>query len=297
MNHLAWRVLREPLVHFLLLGFGLFFVFRVVRDPGRESPNRIVVSTGQIEQLAVLFTRTWQRPPSADELEGLIEEHIREEVLYREALAMGLDRDDTVVRRRLRQKVEFLTNDLLATPEPTEKELRKYLAENVEDFRIGPQFSFTHLFFNPVRHGDELYRVADRVLRDLQGTGSFGDAAPPGDSFLLGTEFDLESEDRIAGEFGQHFASRLAELPLGRWSGPVESSFGVHLVKVTERIPGRVPAFDAIGDAVARDWRAARRKEASESIYQNLRQRYTVNVEGIPGTDDGRVAEASEVLR
>ena len=291
------RVLREPLFHFLVLGLGLFLVFSVIRDPSGDSSNRIMVSTGQIEQLTGLFTRTWQRPPTADELEGLIQEHIKEEVFYREALAMGLDRDDTVVRRRLRQKIEFLTDDLLTTRDPTEEQLQSYLAENADDFRIAPRVSFAHVYINPDRHGDEVYRVAEHLLASLRSGGSDSDSAVAGDPFLLPGEYDRESEDRIAGQFGRDFATRLADLPLGRWAGPVESSFGVHLVLIRERIPEKAPTLDAVRDAVARDWMAARREEASEAFYRKLSERYSIIVEEKPVTDDGQVATASEMRR
>ena len=297
MSPLVRRILREPLFHFLVLGLGLFLVFSVVRDPISDSSDRIVVSTGQIEQLAELFTRTWQRPPTADELEGLIQEHIKEEVFYREALAMGLDRDDTVVRRRLRQKVEFLTDDLLATLDPTEEQLQSYLAKNADDFRIAPRVSFSQVYLNPDRHGDEVYRVAERLLVDLQSGGSDSDAAVLGDPVLLPGEYDQESEDRIAGEFGRGFAARLADLSVGRWTGPVESTFGVHLVLIRERIAGKAPTLDTVRDAVVREWMTARREETAKAFYQTLRQRYSVIVEEELETDDGEVATAAEMRR
>ena len=272
-------------------------MFSVVRDPVRDSSDRIVVSTGQIEQLAELFTRTWQRPPTADELEGLIQEHIKEEVFYREALAMGLDRDDTVVRRRLRQKVEFLTNDLLSTLDPTEEQLQSYLAENADDFRIAPRISFSQVYLNPDRHGDDLYRDADRLLARLLNSGADLNAAVLGDPFLLPGEYDQESEDRIAGEFGWEFAMGLADLPVGRWAGPVESTFGVHLVLIRERITEKAPSIDTVRDAVTREWMTARHEETAKAFYQTLRQRYSVIVEEEPETDDGEVATAAEMRR
>lgn len=291
------RVLREPLLHFLVLGLGLFLAFSVIRDPATDSSSRIVVSAGQIEQLVELFTRTWQRPPAADELQGLIQEHIKEEVFYREALAMGLDRDDTVVRRRLRQKVEFLTDDLLMTSDPTEEQLQSYLAENADDFRIVPRVSFAHVYLNPDRRGDDIYRDAEHLLARLLEGGADSNAAFPGDPFLLPGEYDLESEDRIAGEFGRDFADRLAGLPAGRWAGPVESAFGIHLVLIRERIPGRAPVLEVVRKAVARRWKTARLEEASEAFYQKLKQRYSVIVEETPETGDGQVATAAEMRR
>ena len=274
------KLLREPLFHFLILGAGLFALFGLVGDSEESRTGRIVVTVGQIQRLTEGWARTWQRPPTQQELNGLVEDFIREEVFYREALAMGLDRDDMIVRRRLRQKLEFLTDDIVSTVEPTEEQLRDHLAENAEQFRVDSSLSFDHVYFNRDRRGDAVTRDAEELLSRLETATSDVDLAALGDPLLLPGEYQQASLSEIAGRFGREFAVQLAELPVGRWVGPVESGYGLHLVLIRERIPGEAPAFEDVREAVEREWGAARRKAAAETFYQGLRERYSVVVEG-----------------
>ena len=289
------KLVREPLVHFLLLGLGLFVLFGIVGDSDDAPPGRIEISTARVAQLTEIFTRTWQRPPTEQELEGLIEDHIREEVYYREALAMGLDRDDTIVRRRLRQKLEFFTDDLVAAVAPTEKQLEAYLSKHADTFRVPATLSFRQIYFNRDRRGKQATSDAESLLAQLNGGGSAVDTAGSGDSLMLPGDYDRVSEDEVASAFGSRFAAALADLPLGRWSGPVESGFGLHLVLIRERQPGSFPALAEVREAVEREWRNARRQEATETFYRGLRERYVVSVER-PEEGDGdanpKVAEA-----
>ena len=291
------KLLREPLFHFLILGAGLFVLFGLVDDSEGQRTDRIVVTAGQIEWLAERWTRTWQRSPTPAELDALVEDHIREEVFYREALAMGLDRDDMIVRRRMRQKIEFLTDDFVAAVEPTEEQLRSYLADNAEQFRIDSSLSFDHVYFNLDRRGDAAYHDAEELLSRLETASSEVDLAALGDAFLLPGEYRQASLSEIAGRFGREFAARLAELPVGRWVGPVESGYGLHLVLIRERTPGVAPALGDVRAAVEREWSTARRKEAAEAFYQGLRERYTVVVEAVATADSGEVRTVSEAQR
>ena len=288
------KLLREPLFHFLLLGAGLFALFGLVDDSEGQRTDRIVVTTGQIQRLAEGWTRTWQRPPTQAELDGLVEDFIREEVFYREALAMGLDRDDLIVRRRLRQKVEFLTDDLAAAVEPTEDELRGYLADNAEQFRIDSSFSFDHVYFNRDRRGDAADRDAEQLLSRLATASSDVDPAALGDPLLLPGEYQQASSREIAGRFGGEFAAQLAELPLGRWAGPIESGYGLHLILIRERIDGVVPELENVREAVERDWMAERRKAAGEAFYQGLLARYSVVVEELENGGTGETPKVSQ---
>ena len=288
------KLLREPLFHFLVLGAGLFALFGLVDDSEGTRTDRIVVTVGQIQRLTEGWARTWQRPPTQQELDGLVEDFIREEVFYREALAMGLDRDDLIVRRRLRQKVEFLTDDLAAAIEPAEEELRGYLAENAEQFRIDSSFSFDHVYFSRDRRGDVAYRDAEELLSRLATASSDVDPAALGDPLLLPGEYQQASSREIVGRFGGEFAARLAELPVGRWAGPIESGYGLHLVLLRERIDGVVPEFEDVREAVERDWMAERRKETGEAFYQGLRARYSVVVEEAATGGTGETPKVSE---
>jgi hypothetical protein len=257
------RMLREPLVHFLLPGVGIFLAYSLVAQRPSIEPETIVITQEQIEHLAMGFARTWQRPPSADELEGLIREQLREEVYYREAVALGLDKDDIIIRRRLRQKLEFISEDVAAQAEPTDEQLRADLKANPEAFRVERRFTFRQVFLNPERRRESLTHDAAQLLVQLNQTGAKADISSLGDSFLLEHDFDGVPASEVAKQFGEKFAVKLNELQPGQWRGPVASGYGVHLVFITERTTGRVPALEEIRDVVRREWAYVRRLEAN----------------------------------
>jgi len=285
------KLSREPLVHFLLLGALMFVVYGLVSDRAGSELAPIVVTPGKIDNLAATFSRTWQRPPTEQELGGLIEDYIREEVFCREAMALGLDREDTVIRRRLRQKMEFISDDVTVLEEPDDDELRAYLAKNPDAFLVEQRSTFRHVHLDPDRRGDALDADIERLLGELNGLSDTADVV--GDSLLLDTEFESLAQRDVAGMFGDAFAAQLATLPIGHWVGPVASGYGVHLVLVQERTAGRVPSLQEVRAAVVREWSRARRVEANEEFYQGLLKRYTVIVERSQPTDRGdEVAEA-----
>jgi hypothetical protein len=273
------KLLREPLVHFLLLGAALFGVFALLGDRSSEHPSHIVITPGHLEHLLVSFTRTWQRPPTAPELAGLIDDSIREEVLYREAVAMGLDRDDTIVRRRLRQKLEFLTEETAERATPSDEELQTFLQQHLDAFRVEPRLAFRHVYLSRDRRGDAATAEAQHLLTQLTRSDAALDLTALGDPFLLPPEFALVSCSEIARLFGDAFATQLQHLEPGRWTGPIASAYGVHLVFIRERVDGRIPALAEVREAVQHEWLAARRKAVHEQFYQRLRARYTVIVE------------------
>jgi hypothetical protein len=273
------KLLREPLVHFLLLGGVLFGVFALVGDRGSERASHIVVTPGHLEHLMVSFTRTWQRPPTAQELAGLIDDYIREEVLYREAVAMGLDRDDTIVRRRLRQKLEFVAEDVAAQAEPSEDDLRAYLQAHPEAFAIEPCFTFRQVYLDPLRRGAHLARDIDRLRAELRHLDNTADLAELGDGVLLAHRFDNVSATEVRTIFGDTFAAGLTALTPGQWQGPVPSGYGVHLVYVSDRTAGRIPELAEVREAVRRAWANSRRLDANETLYRTLLRRYTVTIE------------------
>lgn len=272
-------LLREPLVHFTLLGAALFVAYGALDRDGANNREAIVVSRGQIEHLASGFTRVWQVAPTAAELDRLIRDHIREEVYYREAIAMGLDRDDGVIRRRLRQKLEFISEDIASLAEPTEHELQALLQSQPKRFRTEPRLTFTHVYLNPERHGGRLAVDAAEVLKRLRAAGARADVSTLGDRFLLPSSFASAPSSEIARQFGDAFARAVNSLTPGEWYGPVESGYGVHLVLVSARVEGRPPALDEVRDAVRREWVNAQRERANEALYQRLLARYTVTIE------------------
>ena len=273
------KFFREPLLHFLVLGAAIFVIFHLTRDPSANRADHIVVSSGSVAQLIEGFTRTWQRPPTEQELQGLINDYIKEEVLYREAVSLGLDRDDTIVRRRMSQKLDFLSEDLDRLPDPTQNQLREFLATHPEKFRIGTKISFTQIYFNPDRRGPSTQQDVEDVRKKiLENNGSI-DLTQVGDPFLLQPDQDSLLEADIAKLFGAAFASELLKIKPGEWTGPLQSEYGLHLVVVRERTEGRLPDLSEIRSQVQREWTDTQRRERKINFYKNLREKYTVQVD------------------
>ncbi|PKA45564.1 hypothetical protein CWR43_00520 [Rhizobium sullae] len=278
--------MKEPLVHFLALALLIFAGYGLLGADTDDKPDSIVVTAPKIEQMAAVFTKTWQRPPTADELKGLIDDHVKEEILVRQALELRLDRDDTVVRRRLRQKMEFLNAADAESLTATDAELDAYLNANAAVFEIDPMLAFQQVFLNPQRHGATITIDAASVLEVLL-TDPAKDHALLGDPTLLPPDLPLSGETSIAQTFGTEFVEELDKAPLSQWTGPVTSSFGLHLIWVSERVPGRVPALDEIREAVAREWTNAKRKELEDQRFAELLKRYVVRIESPVGAEAG----------
>jgi PPIC-type PPIASE domain len=274
-------LLREPLLQFLVLGAALFGLFHLVDRKKAETPERIVVSAARIANLADGFARTWQRPPDKEELQGLVDDYIRDEVFYREGRVAGLDRDDVIIRRRVRQKMEFFAEDA-SIPEPTDEQLAAYLKANAERFTTEDRFTFHQVFLSATRRAGTIESDSKQLANALARADGAVETKALGDPFLLGEEFPAVSQHDVAGIFGDGFAKRLSVLEPGRWQGPISSSFGQHFVYVSERIPGSLPPLDAVWEAVRREWSNARRVEAEQKLYVSLRERYEIVVDMPP---------------
>jgi hypothetical protein len=256
-------------------------LFHLVDKQRAETPAGIVVSSGRIANLADGFARTWQRPPSREELQGLVDDYIRDEVFYREGRAAGLDRDDVIIRRRVRQKMEFLAEDMSA-PEPSEEQLGAYLRSNPERFKTEDRLTFRQVFLSATRRASTIDSDSKQLANALARADAALDTAALGDPFLLGEEFKAVSQHEVAGVFGDGFAKRISVTESGRWQGPISSSFGHHFVYISEKSPGILPPLDAVREAVRRAWSNARRLEAEQKLYGSLRERYEIVVETPP---------------
>ena len=283
-------LLREPLLHFLVLGAALFGLFNMIDRKDAKTPRQILVSTSRVATLADGFARTWRRRPTEQELQGLVEDYIRDEVFYREGRAAGLDRDDFVIRRRVRQKMEFLAEDMAAA-EPSDEQLAAHLASDPERFRSEDRLTFHQVFLSANRRGSTLDADAKQIADTLARTTTPLDTPMIGDPFLLGEEFRDLSQSDVARTFGEGFAKQLSAAEPGRWQGPIPSSFGVHFVLVDERAKASLPPLDSVRAAVKREWLNARRLEAEQKLYRTLRDRYQIVVETPPK------AAASETAR
>ncbi|MGH7495806.1 MAG: DUF3604 domain-containing protein [bacterium] len=272
-------ILREPLVHFLVLGAALFLISDFVSDAGSDRQDRVTVTAGQIDNLVLLFQRTWQRPPTPQELQGLIEDHIQDEIFYREAVALGFDRDDTIIRRRLRQKMELFSEDLASQVEPSDQDLELYLQQNAGKFRQEAVLSFRQIYFKQEGRVDETARKVENLLRELRANPSPGHEATLGDPFLLQSEYERTRVGEVARLFGEEFGAQLLQIEPNQWAGPLSSGYGLHLVLVHERIEDRLPELVEIREVVKREWFAEHRKKSLDAAYQRLRERYTVTVE------------------
>lgn len=273
------RILREPLLHFLLLGAVIFAGYNLVSKHTSTEPGKIVVTQGQLSSLWEGFVRTRQREPNQEEWEGLIRQRVREEVYYREALALGLDKDDTIIRRRLQQKMEFVSDDVSARAQPTDAELNAYLQANPDSFRPADKCTFQQVFLNTDKRGKNLKSDVAQLLAQLNHEGGKTDISKVGDAIMLDKQYNALPLREVSNLFGDEFAKTLGGLPLNHWQGPVESAYGVHLVFVVERSGGQVPALADVRDAVRREWEEARRLEAKDKFYRELLKQYRVTIE------------------
>lgn len=280
------RLLRDPLLHFVILGTALLLIYALTTGVFSSGDvRRIEIGESEIELLAGRFERQWGRAPLPQELRGLLDARVREEVLYREALSVGLDRNDAVVRRRMVQKMELLTEDLALLADPTEDELRTFYDENLDDYRVPSRVSFSHVYFNTDRRGDASEEDARRVLAELRAETPPPTRAPErGDSIMIEYDFPLATPDELRRVFGTRFADAVFELEPG-WQGPVVSGYGLHLVHVGQRVEGRVREYEMVRDRLIEHYNRVRRDRASDALYESLASRYEIVIDGKPVPD------------
>src|SRR5262245_16981900 len=275
------RLLREPLVHFLLIG-GLLFAIHGLTSAGSATPaasREIRLSYDELGQLVLLFKSQWRREPMAEEFNRLVDEKVQGEILYREALAMGLDKNDEIVKRRMAQKMQFLAEDVAAAREPTSAQLRAWYEKNSASFAQPLRVSFRHVYFSPDRRGARAREDAAQALAKLAGQpGDAKLAASRADPFMFQDHYGDRAPDFLGKEFGPQFARAVATLPPASWQGPVESGFGWHLVFVDTVTSGRVPAFEEIEADVRTAWLGEQKALAWRKAYEEMRARYTVLV-------------------
>lgn len=273
-------LLREPLLHFFVLGAVLFGAYAILNRGSYAAPDEILVSRGQMQNLRLQFERVWQRSPTNVELQGLIDHWVKEEILYREGVMLGLDRDDAVVRRRVGQKLEFII-DSAAPPPPTDAQLQAYLDANAANYQIEPVYSLRQIYFDPARHGGKLDADIAAAKRALAaGKTVTGEA-----TLLPGSMADVSATEtqRV---FGDEFAASLKSMPVGGWQGPVPSAFGVHLVALTRHDPARRATLAEARADVVRDFTHARLQQANSAFYDKLRVKYAVRIEGADAVAD-----------
>lgn len=274
------RLLREPLVQFLVIGGLLFALYTAVSGPAPVPRNTIVIEPERIEQLAGGFEAVRRRPPTDDELAALVEGFIREEVYYREALALGLDRDDTIIRRRLQQKLEFLTDSGADLIEPAAGELEAYYEANARTYQVPPSIAFEQVYLGQSPTPERVSATLAALLADPEV-----DQFELGERTFLPAQMTLSDPEAIDRRFGAGFFAALEGLPQGEWSGPVGSGFGVHVVRVIDALPASMPPLEDLRDEVLLEWRAAKASELRDIVYARFRERYEIVFPGnaVPG--------------
>jgi len=284
-------VLREPLLHFLALGALRFAWFEWKGGASGPGTNRIVVTPGQVEHLVSGYTRTFGRPPAEAELEGLIDDYVKEEIATREATAMGLDRDDTVIRRRLRQKLEFLAEEAVGTATPTDAEIQAWVDAHPESFGGDVRLSFRQVYIKKAGKGPAVKGEAEKLLAQLRAAGPETNTQTLGDSTMLPAEISLLPLFEVGRTFGDGFAKKLLTIEPGTWSGPIESSYGLHIVLVRERTEAEKPSLTLVRPLVERELAAERGRRELEKLYERLLTRYTVTIEmpkAVPDSGEGK---------
>ena len=275
------KLLREPLLHFMFIGAAIYLLYGAFAEPLPEADDKtIVVTAGEIEWMQTSWQKRWNRPPTAAEFDGLIQQYIKETVLYREALTMGLNQHDQVIRRRLAQKLEFLAKDLVALTPPTDEELQAYFDQHRERYQAPLLYTFTQVYIDPDKRGDATLGDAEAIKAKLIAAGdAIENPGALGDDFMLQNYYPEKERLEIQKLFGSGFTESLTELAPGQWHGPVLSGYGTHLVYVHNVIEPPPPVFAEVLERVTQDWRMERSEELNEQFYSTLRDTYTVVIE------------------
>lgn len=266
--------IRDPSIQFTVIGVLLFAINSFFQQGAEGDGEEIIVTQNRIQHLSNIFERGWQRPPEPQELQGLIDDYVREEVLYREAVKMGLDQNDTVIRRRMRMKMEFLAKDLVEAVAPPEQVLEDYYAANLAHYTAPAQYTFEQVFLD----SDKRAEVAEDARIVLTKLTAGKDPRSLGDSNLLQYRFEQVTSERIDRLFGADFSRQFDGLEIGQWNGPLTSAYGEHLVRISAATPQHQPDFGEIRDNVLRDWQLEEQKSILEAQYQTLRDNYRIRI-------------------
>lgn len=276
---IARKVAREPLLHFLIAGALVLAASAIVGRLNKRA-ERIVVSAADLQQLRETWASQWGRPADAAQMRGLVDDFVREEVLYREAIASGFDQHDTIVRRRLAQKVEFLAQGAAAAVEPSDANLKQFFEQHPERYLVPAKVAFSHVYFSDTRQGAIAQAAATDALAGLtSGRTSAESARTLGDPFMLQSDYPPQTRDEVRSLFGADFAARLFAFQPEKWEGPIRSSYGAHLVRVSQATPGRTPALEEVRDRLTVDFKEQRVRAVTDAFYQKVRAKYRVDVD------------------
>jgi len=290
------KFFREPLVHFLIIGAALFVVYGLWGQQDAEDQGRTIdISAGEINWLNDVWEKRWYRPPTEEERAGVINQYLREMVLYREALAMGLDKGDSVIRRMLGQKLEFLSQDLITPQPPTEDELKIYFKKHIDRYQKPDLVTMDQVFIDPDLRGDKTLADAEAIKKQLQALKEFPrDTKSYGDSFMLQNYYPERTEAELSKLFGRGFARSVFELAPEQWQGPVLSGYGTHLVYVHDHQRADPPTFAEAEEQVRQEWEHDKRKELNEQFVASVIARYDIKIEGVSIADPAILQESAQ---
>ncbi len=284
MRNRLTRLFTEPLLQFLIIGACIYGAYALLGAPEEDfRDTRVHVDSDRINAFISEWENRWNRPPTREEINGLIQSYIREDILYRQAVVMGLNEDDPVTRRRMAQKLEFLTSDLAMMVQPAEGELEQYFNENKEKYRAPDRMTFSQVYFSPDIRGNKTLEDAGQVLLQLQAAGAPGEASmQAGDGFMLQGEFVSVTRAEAARQLGGAFVETVAQLEPGLWHGPVMSGYGVHLVYLYAYEKSPPPVFDDVQAAVLENWQMEQRDKFNADFLESLKSRYEIVIDEIP---------------
>lgn len=290
------KLFREPLVHFIFIGAFIYLLFGIFAEPAsNQSDKEIIVTSGEVEWMKSAWEKRWNRAPTETEFDGLIQQYIKETVLYREALTMGLNKHDQVIRRRLAQKLEFLAKDLVALTPPGDNELSVYFEANQAQYQQPTRYTFTQVFIDPDKRGDDTLRDAEEIKSTIIAQGLATDqAAQYSDRLMLQSDLIEHTQLDIQKQFGNDFAESVTKLKPGQWHGPVQSGYGVHLVYLSRIDQPSPTSLADVRERVVRDWTGDRSELLNKKFYADLRAQYTIVFEN-PELEDSIISmEASQ---
>jgi len=267
------RILQEPLLHFLVVGSLLFFY---ISSNDTEIKSQVTISQGKVKQLIAQFTKTRQRAPSDKDKKALIENQIREDLAFEHGVQMGLIENDSIIKRRVQQKIEFMLNDSIASIEPSRNDLQVYMDKHSKEYTIAPVYTFKHIYINPEKH-----ESLDIFITELQSKDLNKDYKNVGDNMMIESSFTQISTSQIARIFGRKFAKSLDAIPLHVWQGPIKSGYGLHLVMIENKIPKHFAKLEEVEVALRRNFRADAQKKAINTFYDELKEQYDIKVEEV----------------
>jgi len=267
-------IFKSPLLHFLVLGLLLFVAFAWLNPESTERNERITISKGQIKNMSERYVKKWKRTPTAQELKSIIDDYVMTEMYYREGLKLGLDKNDPIIKKRIRQKTEMIVKDVISLLDIDDKTLQKYLDTHSDKFTTDAVYTFDQIYINPAKHSLGLNTYLLEVKKQLDETGS-----ATTDSLMLPGQYKDSTSSRINRELGKNFSKALDSIKLDEWSEPLQGALGVHFVKLIKRSPVKLPNLEEVRDEVLREYLSEKRKEILAVQRKQMSRNYEIVID------------------